>query len=163
MHVHVLLMFNHVMQWLQDTFIPYLDTWEESVQTRPGFEQQKAEQNKMLLSEQTRFGLRLTGRILKIVLLHLYIFYSQVIRRPCDVRFMSNKICQDPLENFFGQQCQRGRVNENPNVPEFVKNTQALRVANLSCSTVRGNCRGATKKAPTDVENTPLEKRKYKH
>lgn len=77
--------------------------------------------------------------------------------------FMSNKICQDPLENFFGQQRQRGRVNENPNVPEFIKNTQALRVANFSRSAVRGNCRGATKKDPIDVENTPLEKRTYKH
>ncbi len=76
---------------------------------------------------------------------------------------MSNKICQDPLENFFGQQRQRGRVNENPNVPEFIKNTQALRVANFSRSAVRGNCRGATKKDPIDVENTPLEKRTYKH
>ena len=80
--------------------------------------------------------------------------------------FLSNRICQDPLENFFGQQRQRGRVNENPNVSEFVKNTQALRVVNSSCATVRGNCRGARKKkndAPLEVENTPLRKRKTKH
>ncbi len=75
--------------------------------------------------------------------------------------FLSNRICQDPLENFFGQQRQRGRVNENPNVPEFIKNTQALRVVNTTCSTVRGNCRGAQKrKGPIEVENTPLGKRK---
>ncbi len=81
--------------------------------------------------------------------------------------FLSNRVCQDPLENFFGQQRQRGRVNENPNVSEFVKNTQALRVVNSSCATVRGNCRGAQKKkkkdAPLEVENTPLQKRKTKH
>ena len=28
--------------------------------------------------------------------------------------FLSNCICQDPLERFVGQQRQRGRVNENP-------------------------------------------------
>ena len=54
--------------------------------------------------------------------------------------FLSNRLCQDPLENFFGQQRQRGRLNENPDVAEFIKNTQALRVVNSSCATARGNC-----------------------
>ena len=40
---------------------------------------------------------------------------------------MSNRICQDPLENFFSQQRQRGRANENPNMNEFLKDTQALK------------------------------------
>lgn len=66
--------------------------------------------------------------------------------------FLSNRICQDPLENFFGQQRQRGRVNENPNVSEFIKNTQALRVVNTDCATVRGNCRGATKRKKVSSE-----------
>ena len=35
--------------------------------------------------------------------------------------FLSERICQDPLEKFFGCQRQRGRVNENPSVSEFVK------------------------------------------
>ena len=44
-----------------------------------------------------------------------------------DVLFlMSSRICQDPLENIFGQPRRRGRVNENPNVAEFKKNMQAL-------------------------------------
>lgn len=78
--------------------------------------------------------------------------------------FLSNRICQDPLENFFGMQRQRGRVNENPNVSEFMKNTQALRVVNASSSTIKGNCRGVQKrKTPLEVENTPLQKRKTKH
>ena len=73
---------------------------------------------------------------------------------------LSNRICQDPLEDFFGQQRQRGRVNENPNVLEFIKNTQAMRVVNTACSTVRGNCRGTQKrKGPIEVENTPLQKK----
>ena len=82
--------------------------------------------------------------------------------------FLSNRICQDPLENFFGHQRQRGRVNENPNVAEFLKNTQALRVINTTCATVRGNCRGLNKlnKRKNNkenqyiVDNAPLQKRK---
>lgn len=78
--------------------------------------------------------------------------------------FLSNRICQDPLENFFGQQRQRGRVNENPNVVEFLKNTQALRIINSTCATVRGNCRGQRKDdKPFELENTPLSKRAKKH
>ena len=75
--------------------------------------------------------------------------------------FLSNRICQDPLENFFGQQRQRGRVNENPNAAEFKKNTQALRMVNSFCSGVRGNCRGI-QQGLFEIQNTPLKKRKKK-
>ncbi len=98
-------------------------------------------------------------------------FYSQVVRRPSDLcvynpwgeMFHEQQDLPRPSGEFFRPATPRGRVNENPNVPEFIKNTQALRVANFSRSAVRGNCRGATKKDPIDVENTPLEKRTYKH
>ena len=76
--------------------------------------------------------------------------------------FLSNRLCQDPLENFFGQQRQRGRVNENPNVSDFIKNTQALRVINYTCGSVRGNCRQAEKDRHFELENTPLKKRTRK-
>lgn len=56
--------------------------------------------------------------------------------------FLSNKICQDPLENFFGCQRQRGGTSTNPNVSEFTHNTQALRVINSFCvGPAKGNCR----------------------
>ena len=87
--------------------------------------------------------------------------------------FFSNRICQDPVENFFGQQRQRGGTHDNPNVAEFFKNTQALRVVNGFCrDIVKGNCRGSEsikrkRKAQFDVMdediNEPLPKRRYKH
>ena len=76
---------------------------------------------------------------------------------------MSEKISQDPLEKFFGNQRQRGGVNENPTVQEFCKNTQALRVINNVCGEVSGNCRGRKRSRENDdplQENTPLRKRK---
>ena len=76
--------------------------------------------------------------------------------------FLSNRLYQDPLENFFGQQRQRGRVNENPNVSDFIKNTQALRVINYTCGSVRGNCQQAGKDRHFELENTPLKKRTRK-
>ena len=79
--------------------------------------------------------------------------------------FLSEKLCQDPLEKLFGCQRQCGGVNENPNVYEFCSNTRALRVVNCICQDVsHGNCRGP-KSQPYDVgkECAPLPKWQRKH
>ena len=75
--------------------------------------------------------------------------------------FLSQRICQDPLEKFFGCQRQRGGTHDNPNVSEFLHNTQALRVINSSCKDpARGNCRGGSKRGlDLEQENRPLPKR----
>lgn len=78
--------------------------------------------------------------------------------------FLSRRLCQDPIEKFFGCQRQRGRTHDNPNAQEFLQNTQALKVVNGFCRDVaKGNCRG--NKVDTQLglkENTPLPKRKQK-
>lgn len=77
--------------------------------------------------------------------------------------FLSNRLCQDPLENFFGQQRQRGRVNENPTVNDFIKGTQVLRVVNGLCKDVKGNCRASSSKSNQDELaslSQPLPKRR---
>lgn len=79
--------------------------------------------------------------------------------------FLSQRICQDPLERFFGLQRQRGGVNDNPNVEEFQKNTQALRVVNsVAPPPKRGNCRGSKLDCTLNKENVnePLPKRPRK-
>ena len=74
--------------------------------------------------------------------------------------FLSERISQDPLENFFGCQRQRGGTSENPNVKDFCKNTQALRVINSVCGTVsKGNSRGNKQMIDLQTENKPLPKR----
>ena len=62
------------------------------------------------------------------------------------------------MEKFFGCQRQRGRVNENPNVQAFCKNTQALRVMGSvvrGAVKTKGNCRGSNKKK----EPIPLDEK----
>ena len=76
--------------------------------------------------------------------------------------FLSNRNCQDPLENFFGHQRQRGRDGENPSVADFLCNTQALRVIENTCKGIRGNCRGGTTISDTLKEVGPLPKRPRK-
>lgn len=80
--------------------------------------------------------------------------------------FLSEHVSQDPLEKFFGIQRQRGRVNENPDVQSFCKNTQAIKVIGSICrDSVKGNCRGLnSRKRPlqplSSKDNEPLEKRR---
>ena len=131
----------------------------------------------MLLSKETRTGIEMTSAyvtshvnqnyhnvaftVRAFVELVRYIFKFPGVKY-----FLSERICQDPLEKFFGCQRQRGRVNENPNVAEFVKNTQALRVCGNLPREIKGNCRGSSKKRVLifDKENTaPLNKRRRKH
>ena len=80
--------------------------------------------------------------------------------------FLSERLSQDPLENFFGCQRQRGGTGDDPTVAEFVKNTNALRVIDTVCGNVsvsRGNCRGNKESIDDEKENTPLCKRRCYH
>ena len=57
--------------------------------------------------------------------------------------FLSERISQDPLKKFFGGQRQRGGVNENPSVHQFLQNNQSLRVVDsIKVDTSEGNPRG---------------------
>ncbi|KAL5505481.1 hypothetical protein EMCRGX_G006918 [Ephydatia muelleri] len=118
---------------LTEVFLMYLDEWEESVKGREGFN--KSQRSMMLLSAETRQGLSLTGVLV----------------------FLSNRVCQDPLEKFFGQQRQRSRAHENPSVSEFIRKQYAS-LANLSAPKEQGNVceegpQGSTGNVKTPVEN----------
>ena len=51
-------------QWLEKDFLSYLDKWEESVSELPGLS--RAQRNNMLLSPETRLGLRTTGNCIHV-------------------------------------------------------------------------------------------------
>ncbi len=55
---------------------------------------------------------------------------------------LSEKISQDPIENYFGKQRARGGRNENPTLQQCVHNAAALRIQkSLALEPLRGNCR----------------------
>ena len=61
-----------------------------------------------------------------------YLYSLPVVKENKEV-LLSNNLCQDPLEKFFGYQRQRGgTISNNPNIAEFIKNTQALKVVDHS-------------------------------
>ena len=54
---------------------------------------------------------------------------------------LSEKVCQDPLESFFGKQRYKGGRSDNPSVKEFTDNTISLRVqGSVALEPLRGNC-----------------------
>lgn len=56
--------------------------------------------------------------------------------------FLSERISQDPIENYFGKQRARGGRNENPNLQQCVHNAATLRVQkSFALNPIRGNCR----------------------
>ena len=105
-----------------------------------------------------KFFLRCNSAVKSFVELIKYIFTIPDVKV-----FFSVKLCQDPLEKFFGCQRQKGGTNDNPNVQQFCYNTQTFRVVNSVCGDVRGNCRGAKRPKPIDgdKENLPLPKRAH--
>lgn len=79
---------------------------------------------------------------------------------------LSERFCQDPLENYFGKQRARGGRNENPNLAQSLVNAAALRMqSSAALDPVRGNCR---RKRLLDINENkvicsePLPKRKRK-
>lgn len=50
------------VQWLEEDFLGYIEDWEESVAARPG-EYSKTQRNMIMLSGETRLGLKITCEI----------------------------------------------------------------------------------------------------
>ena len=73
---------------------------------------------------------------------------------------LTEHLCQDPLEAFFGRQRMSCGKNDNPNVQTFLQNTSSLRVqGSASINPFRGNCRRGKRKRDIIVDDTPLPKR----
>ena len=81
-----------------------------------------------------------------------------------DLFILSERVSQDPLENYFGQQRARGGRNEHPTMQQCIHNAAALRVQkSQALDPVRGNCsrkRHLYDDEPPKIDNTPLPKRK---
>uniref|UniRef100_A0A1X7TM73 Transposable element P transposase-like RNase H C-terminal domain-containing protein n=1 Tax=Amphimedon queenslandica TaxID=400682 RepID=A0A1X7TM73_AMPQE len=138
---------------MQSVFLLWLKSWEEQVQTR--IDLKASERKKLLLSDETLLGVRMSAYSLIDLVKFLFTI-------PSVNSFLSERLSQDPLENYFGQQRQRG-VNENPTCDEFLKNNQALRVvSSIKVKLTNGNTRGSIldEDRLTSVFTTPSPKRR---
>lgn len=133
-------------QFLQD-FLRFLEEWRQSVSERPGSFTQ-SERQKMFLTHQTYKGLVMTVKS-----------FTEVARFLLEngVSFLlSNKFCQDPLEEHFG------RTSDNPNLHQFGYNEKQLRMQrNLALMIQpKGNVRGAhVERQQPAITVSPLKKK----
>lgn len=73
---------------------------------------------------------------------------------------LSEKLCQDPVQSFFGKQRAHGGRADNPTVKQFCDNTVSLRVQGSSAlEPIRGNCGKRDINSIASVDSTPLPKR----
>ena len=130
----------------------YLDEWERSVAARA--ELSASARSRMCISRETLEGLRITGinYIYPLYYCHRsFVSYTvkslveltrYVLQLPDVHYFLSVKLCQDPLESFFGKQRMRGGHCDNPTVQTFLCGTSSLRVqGSVAQKPIHGNCK----------------------
>ncbi|XP_065662263.1 uncharacterized protein LOC124811383 isoform X2 [Hydra vulgaris] len=134
--------------WLQNTFLTFINNWEEQCQNIPDLSQ--AEKNRFCLSKQTLEGLRITVNSFTTLGKFLLVEGAEYI--------LSEKFCQDPLEEYFGKQRMRLGSNDNPLLIEFNSNALGLNVAGDNLIRVFGsNTKGRKDEfQKLDVKNTDL-------
>ncbi|XP_022107675.1 uncharacterized protein LOC110988468 [Acanthaster planci] len=139
--------------WLKEDFLGFLREWEEEVQSKQQLD--KATKKKMTLSRETVEGIKIT--------VHSFVELGKhLLKQPGVQYLLSEKFCQDPLEEYFSKQRGAGGSNENPSVEQFGHNMLALHVAQ-GCvkASRRGNCRLRDREDSSSImDSTPLPRRK---
>ena len=109
--------------WLLNTFLQYFYGLKENISTRPG-QYTATAQAKMFISQQTHEGLQITAHsTVEVVKFPLSHGLNSVL---------TERFRQDPLEQYFGNQRQRGRRSDNPDALQFAYNDRALFVSDNS-------------------------------
>ena len=148
------------LMWLEDAFLGYFDAWESTVKKRDGFS--KSEKALMLLSSETREGLRIT--------VHSFVAVVRELLQHPEVKgkyLLSERFNQDPLENLFGKIRQAGVRDTNLNVKMMEEATDVLRLQTSSAlDVVRSSSRLKKhlfqEKLLERTHTVPLAKRRQK-
>ena len=113
-------------------FLEYLRSWKESTENRPGNYSQNA-RARMFFSWQTYKGFQLTVQ---------YTIESTKFLLQGGMDYvLTERFCQDPVEEFFGKQRQLGRRSDNPDINQFGYNSNTIRT-DMSISCQSGNTSG---------------------
>jgi hypothetical protein len=140
--------------WLETDFLGYLRDWKEGITNRPGNFSKNA-QSRMFLSWQTYEGLKMTT--------HSAIEATKFLLDEGMEYVLTERFCQDSVEEYFGNQRNLGRRNDNPDIRTFGYNNNTIMVQRaVSCQS--GNTRGRKdrNKAWVNISDDPVPKKKRK-
>ena len=135
-------------------FLDYLKHWKESTESRQGDYTQNA-RSRMFLSWQTYEGYKIT--------VHSAIEATKFLLQEGMEFVLTERFCQDPVEEYFGKQRKIGRRSDNPDIRMFGYNNNTIRIQrSVSCQS--GNTRGRRdkRKAWQQVSDDKLPCRKVK-
>ncbi|KXJ07724.1 DNA transposase THAP9 [Exaiptasia diaphana] len=135
-------------------FLDYLKDWKESTESRLGDYTQNA-RSRMFLSWQTYEGYKIT--------VNSAIEATKFLLQEGMEFVLTERFCQDPVEEFFGKQRKIGRQSDNPDIRMFGYNNNTIRIQrSVSCQS--GNTRGRRdkRKAWQEVTDDKLPCRKVK-
>ena len=141
-------------KWLKDQFLKYFVDWKNSVNARPG-EFTKNARARMFISYQTYEGFQITVySIIEVVKFLLGEGMEYVL---------TERFCQDPVEEYFGEQRQLLRRSTNPNFQQIGYNDNAIRIKrSVSCTSGNTKGRRDKKRSWENVTDDPVPKRKTK-
>ena len=137
-------------EWL-DNFLHYFELWKESIEERQGNFTQNAKSN-MFLSWQTYEGIQVTVHSFKEV--------CKFLLQQGVPYILSERFCQDDVENYFGRQRAIGRRRDNPTLRDTGYNDNTIKT-HYSVRPIAGNVRANLNKF-NDIDETPLPKRKLR-
>ena len=109
-------------QWLMETFLPYFTDWKNSIKSRPGGPFTNTEKSRMFISWQTHKSVIITHSSIDLI---KYLLNHQV------KYVLTERFCQDPLENYFGRQRSIGRRRDNPNLRTFGYQDNTIRTSRI--------------------------------
>ena len=119
---------NRMISWYQNVFLKSFREWLNSVQQRQGNVIKDVGQ-KMFISWQTYEGLKKS--VNSIIEATQFLLWHQV------KYVLTERFCQDPLENWFGRQRSLGSRKDNPSMADFGYNNNAIRNRKISNQSLR--------------------------
>ena len=140
--------------WLMNTFLNYFIRWKEQISHRPGNFTSNAK-GRMFISWQTFESFQ--------IIVHSVIECVKFLLKEGMEYVLTERFCQDPLEEYFGNQRKIRNRSDNPDLYQFGYNDNTIRVQ-LQVSHTSGNTRGRydKKRAWENVTDELVPKRKSK-
>ncbi|PFX11571.1 uncharacterized protein LOC111319534 [Stylophora pistillata] len=135
-------------------FLEYLNSWKTSTENKPGNYTQNA-RAKMFLSWQSHEGFEIT--------VHSAIECTKFLLQEGMEFILRERFCQDPVEQYVGDQRKLGRHCDNPDIHQFGYNANTIQIQrSVSCQS--GNTRGRKDKhrqwEQVTNDNLPCRKRR---
>ena len=142
--------------FLENEFLNYFKEWQKSIADRQGNFTANAH-SKMFISRQTDEGIQLT--------VHSMVAVCKYLLQDGMEYVLTERFCQDPVEEYFGSQRSLGRRCDNPDVFAFGYHDNTIRIqrhVGVDGGNTRGSRKTGCKWLKVSDDSLPKRKRQRK-